>query len=249
MQAQLRAVGHQSAAGTAAGLTPHLPGGSSVLLAGGIVGATVMPHAVYLHSALTQRRVLSSKPGDKRRLLRYLRIDCGLGFALAGAVNLVMLCLSVALFRAGGPAAGTDAITAAHTSLSQVVGGGAALAFAAALLASGISSASVGTCAGQVIMQGCLRRHIPLFVRRALTMAPALVILSIGLPVTSTLVFSQVVLAFGIPFALVPLVLITRRRDLTGELVNRPVTTAAGVLVCGLIISLNAYLIATMVTG
>jgi len=242
------AVGHQSASAAAAGMAPRLGGQSTGLLAAAIVGATVMPHAVYLHSALTQRRVQTDDPRERRFLLRYLRIDCALGFTMAGAVNLGMLCLSAALFR-GTSLGGLDAITAAHADLGRTVGGAAAMTFAVALLASGISSASVGTYAGQVVMQGFLRRHIPLFTRRALTMAPALIVLSAGLPVTSTLVFSQVVLAFGIPFALLPLVVVTRRRDLMGPLVNRTVTTATGALVCALVIVLNAYLIVTMVRG
>lgn len=244
----LLTVGRQSPADATAGLVPHLSGETTALLAAAIIGATVMPHAVYLHSALTQHRVRTDRPSDQRFLLRYLRIDCALGFTLAGAVNLGMLCLSAALFR-HTELGGLDAITAAHNDLGSTVGGGAAMAFAVALLASGISSASVGTCAGQVVMQGFLRRRIPLFARRTLTMAPALLVLCVGLPVTSTLVFSQVVLAFGIPFALAPLVVITRRRDLMGPLANRPATTAAGALVCALVICLNAYLVVTMVNG
>ncbi|MFD8385843.1 Nramp family divalent metal transporter [Streptomyces sp. NPDC059679] len=241
-------VGHQSAASAAAGMVPHLRGETTGLLAAAIVGATIMPHAVYLHSALTQRRVQADKPSEKRFLLRYLRIDCALGFAVAGAVNLGILCLSAALFR-DTDLGNVDAITAAHTDLGRTIGGGAAMTFAVALLASGLSSASVGTCAGQVMMQGFLRRRIPLFARRIITMAPALFILSAGLPITSTLVFSQVVLAFGIPFALLPLVIITRRRDLMGPLANAPATTAAGALVCALVICLNVYLIVTLVKG
>ncbi|MFE9612632.1 Nramp family divalent metal transporter [Streptomyces sp. NPDC006012] len=244
----LLTVGRHSATGVAAGLVPDLRGADTGLLAAAIVGATVMPHAVYLHSALTQRRVRADGPNDRRFLLRYLRIDCAVGFTLAGAVNLGMLCLSAALFQ--DTALGSlDAITAAHDDLGRTVGGGAAMAFAVALLASGISSASVGTCAGQVVMQGFLRRRVPLLARRLVTMAPALLVLCVGLPVTSTLVFSQVVLAFGIPFALLPLVVITRRKDLMGPLANRPVTTAAGALVCALVICLNAFLIVTMVKG
>ncbi|MFD8163658.1 Nramp family divalent metal transporter [Streptomyces malaysiensis] len=244
----LLTVGRQSPADAMAGLVPHLSGGTTALLAAAIIGATVMPHAVYLHSALTQHRVRTDRPGDRRLLLRYLRIDCTLGFTLAGAVNLGMLCLSAALFR-HTESGDLDAITAAHDDLGRTVGGGAAMAFAVALLASGISSASVGTYAGQVVMRGFLRRRIPLFARRTLTMAPALLILCAGLPVTATLVLSQVVLAFGIPFALAPLVVITRRRDLMGPLANRPATTAAGALVCALVICLNAYLVVTMVQG
>ncbi len=136
-----------------------------------------------------------------------------------------------------------DSLEAAHAGLARLVGGGAALAFAVALLASGLSSSSVGTYAGQVVMQGFVRRRIPLWVRRGLTMLPALVVLGLGLPATDSLVISQVVLSFGIPFALVPLVLLTRRADVMGALVNRPLTTAAAGGIAAMIIALNVYLL------
>ena len=243
----LLAAGHQCLAPLALGAVPRLPDGSGALLAVGIVGATLMPHVVYLHSALTRQRVRAADEDDRRRLLRYLRLDCGVGLGLAGLVNVGMLCLAVALFTRGpGP---LDAITAAHDDLRRTVGGAAALGFAVALLASGVSSASVGTYAGQIVMQGFLRCGIPLTVRRAITMLPALVVLCLGLPVTQTLLASQVVLCFGIPFALVPLVALTRRRELMGTMVNRRVTTLAGALICLLVTALNAYLLATTFGG
>jgi manganese transport protein len=236
------AVGHHSAAGIAGGLVPHLDGSGSLLLAMGIIGATVMPHVVYLHSALTQRRVEPSDDAERRELLRYVRIDCGLGLGAAGVINLAMLCVAVAIFNRTGHR-DVDSIEAAHDGLSTLVGGGAALAFAVALLASGLSSSSVGTYAGQIVMQGFIRRRIPLLVRRLVTMTPALVVLALGLPTTETLVVSQVVLSFGIPFALVPLVLLTRRADLMGSLVNRRATTVAASLIAAIIISLNIFLL------
>lgn len=236
------AVGHHSASGIAGGLVPGFQGSESILLAIGIIGATVMPHVVYLHSALTQRRIEPCDDGERRELLRYIRVDCGLGLGMAGVINLVMLCVAVAIFNRTGNT-GVDSIEAAHSGLSTLVGGGAALAFAVALLASGLSSSSVGTYAGQVVMQGFIRRRIPLFVRRAVTMTPALVVLALGLPTTETLVISQVVLSFGIPFALVPLILVTRRADLMGSLVNRPYTTFAASVIAGIIISLNVFLL------
>jgi manganese transport protein len=236
------AVGHHSAAGIAGGLVPRLDGSDSLLLAMGIIGATVMPHVVYLHSALTQRRIEPCDERERRQLLRYVRLDCGLGLGAAGLINLTMLCVAVAIFNRTGHT-GVNSIEAAHGGLSSLVGGGAALAFAVALLASGLSSSSVGTYAGQIVMQGFIRRRIPLFVRRAVTMTPALVVLGLGLPTTETLVISQVVLSFGIPFALVPLVLVTRRADLMGSLVNRRATTAAASLIAGIIISLNVFLL------
>ena len=206
---------------TLAGLVPHLGGSQSLLLAVGIIGATVMPHVIYLHSALTQQRVPCADDGEKRTVLRFQRLDVIMAMSLAGLINLSMLVVAAALFHRTG-AVSIDSIDAAHAGLGHLVGGGAALAFAFALLASGLSSSSVGTYAGQVVMQGFIRRQIPLFLRRAVTMAPSLVVLAIGLSPTNTLVISQVALSFGIPFALVPLLLLTRRGDVMGELRQRP---------------------------
>jgi manganese transport protein len=242
------AVGHHSAAGIAGGLVPHLGDSEALLLAIGIIGATVMPHVIYLHSALTQQRIAPRDEGERRTLLRYIRIDCGLGLGMAGVINLTMLCVAVAIFNRTGNT-GVDSIEGAHDGLATLVGGGAALAFAVALLASGLSSSSVGTYAGQVVMQGFIRRRIPIFVRRAVTMTPALVVLALGLPTTATLVISQVVLSFGIPFALVPLIIVTRRADLMGSLVNRRSTTIAASVVAATIIALNAFLIYDTLLG
>src|SRR6185312_3706721 len=180
---------------------------------------------VYLHSALTKSRVACRDDGERQELLRFQRLDVMIGLGAAGLINLSMLVVAAALFHRSGVSLGDDSIQAAHDGLGRMVGGAAALAFAVALLASGLSSSSVGTYAGQVVMQGFIRRRIPLFVRRAVTMTPALTVLALGLPPTDSLVISQVVLSFGIPFALVPLVLLTRRRDIMGVFVNHPVTT------------------------
>ena len=188
------------------------PGGDGMLLVAGIIGATVMPHVVYLHSALTKSRVHCSDDAERRELLRFQRLDVLIALGAAGLVNLAMLVVAASLFHQAGGHASADSIEAAHAGLGRLVGGGAALAFAVALLASGLSSSSVGTYAGQVVMQGFIGRRIPLFLRRGLTMLPALVVLGLGLPTTASLVISQVVLSFGIPFALVPLMLLTRRR-------------------------------------
>jgi manganese transport protein len=227
----------------AAGFVPGVPTGDGLLLVAGIIGATVMPHVVYLHSALTKSRVHCSDDTERRELLRFQRLDVVIALGAAGLINLAMLFVAAALFSHVGGVAGADSIRAAHLELGRLVGGGAALAFAVALLASGLSSSSVGTYAGQVVMQGFIGRRIPLFFRRGLTMLPALVVLGLGLPATGSLVISQVVLSFGIPFALVPLVLITRRPDIMGPLVNRPVTTAATSAIAAVIICLNAYLL------
>jgi manganese transport protein len=239
----LAAVGAQPGA-AAAGLVPGGGGGpGAVLLVAGIVGATVMPHAVYLHSALTKSRVACADDGERRVLMRFQRLGVLVALGAAGVVNLAMLFVAASLFRRTG-AHPADSIMAAHAGLSRLAGGGAALAFAVALLASGLSSSSVGTYAGQVVMAGFIGRRIPLFARRAITMIPALVVLGAGLPPTGSLVISQVVLSFGIPFALVPLVALTRRADVMGSLVNRRAVTAAAGGAAGLIIALNVWLLA-----
>ena len=231
-----------SMSGLAAGLVPTLPAGDGVLLAVGIVGATVMPHAIYLHSALTKNRVSVRGNDERRELLGFQRLDVYLGLGAAGMINLIMLVIAAQVFHHSGRLGG-DSIEAAHAGLGRLVGGGAALAFAVALLASGLSSSSVGTYAGQVVMQGFVRRQIPLYLRRSLTMLPALVVLGLGLPTTDSLVVSQVVLSFGIPFALVPMVLLTRRADVMGALVNSRLTTVAASTVAAVIIVLNVYLL------
>jgi manganese transport protein len=219
---------------------PEFAGSDSILLATGILGATVMPHVIYLHSALTQSRIPLRTPEDRRRMLRFNRIDVTIAMSLAGLVNMSMLIIAASLFHGR---VDVDTIEGAHSGFSSLVGSGAALAFALALLASGFASSSVGTYAGQVVMQGFINRAIPLVLRRAVTMAPALAVLAIGLDPTRSLVISQVVLSFGIPFALVPLVLLTRRRDVMGELVNRRITTVVAAVVAALITALNVFLL------
>ena len=226
----------------AAGLVPSFRGADSVLLAVGILGATVMPHVVYLHSALTSSRIPARDAGERQTLLRFQRVDVVVAMGIAGVINLTMLVVAAGLFNATGHT-GVHSIESAHAGIEQMIGGGAALAFAVALLASGLSSSSVGTFAGQVVMQGFIARRIPLFARRAITMTPALIVLGVGLDPSSTLVISQVVLSFGIPFALVPMVLLTRRADVMGELVNRRATTALASVVAAMIIALNIFLI------
>jgi manganese transport protein len=236
-------------AGEAArGFIPGFAGTESILLATGILGATVMPHVIYLHSALTQNRFRPRDDKEKRALLRFQRIDVSIAMGLAGLVNMSMLILAASLFHANGLTE-LDAIEEAHSQFGALVGQGAALAFALALLASGLASSSVGTYAGQVVMQGFINRTIPLILRRAVTMAPALIVLGLGVNPSRALVISQVVLSFGIPFALVPLVLLTRRRDIMGSLVNRRVTTVAASIVAALIIALNGFLLYETLIG
>jgi manganese transport protein len=228
--------------GVAGGVVPGFAGNDSLLLVAGIIGATVMPHVVYLHSALTKARVACRDDAERHELLRFQRLDVVVGLGAAGVINLSMLVIAASLFNRTGHA-DVDSIEAAHAGLGHLVGGGAALAFAVALLASGLSSSSVGTYAGQIVMQGFIRRRIPLFIRRGLTMLPALLVLALGLPATDSLVVSQVVLSFGIPFALVPLLLLTRRADIMGSFVNNRVTTVAAGGIAALIIVLNVYLL------
>jgi manganese transport protein len=230
------------------GLVPHFQGTDSVMLAVGILGATVMPHVVYLHSALTSTRIAPENLKERRELLHFQRIDVGIAMGVAGFINIAMLVVAAGLFHGSGRT-NIDSIEGAHAGFSALLGGGAALAFAVALLASGLSSSSVGTFAGQVVMQGFIERKIPLFLRRGVTMAPSLVVLGIGLDPSTTLVVSQVVLSFGIPFALVPMVLLTRRADVMGALVNRRATTALASVVAALIIALNIFLLQQTLFG
>jgi manganese transport protein len=228
------------ASGVVSGFVPGFEGSESVLLATGILGATVMPHVIYLHSALTQNRIAARDESERRELLRFQRVDVLVAMGIAGLVNASMLIVAASLFHG---VTDIDSIEGAHTGFHDMLGPGAAIAFGIALLASGLSSSSVGTYAGQVVMQGFIRRSIPLMLRRLVTMTPALIVLALGLDPTVSLVASQVVLSFGIPFALVPLLILTRRRDVMGTLVNRRVTSAAAGVVASLIIALNVFLL------
>ena len=223
-------------------VVPQFAGSESVLLAVGILGATVMPHVIYLHSALTQNRIVPQTDAEARRLFRYTRIDVVIAMSIAGLINMAMLVMAASVFFKSG-LHDVDSLDGAHRTLEPILGGAASSLFALALLASGLSSSTVGTLSGQVVMQGFIRRRIPIFVRRAVTMIPALLVIGIGLDPSRTLVISQVVLSFGIPFALVPLVLFTSRRDVMGPLVNRRATTAAAIGVAGLISALNVFLL------
>ncbi|WP_229070004.1 Nramp family divalent metal transporter [Actinoplanes sp. DH11] len=230
-------------AALAAGLVPSFDGTDSLLLATGILGATVMPHVIYLHSALTKTRaVAAADPVRRREALRFQRADTLIALGAAGLVNLAMLVIAAQLFFGSG-IGGTDTLEGIHSGLATVLDSHAALAFAIALLASGLASSSVGTYAGQVVMQGFIGRSIPLFARRLITMAPAMLVLLIGVDPTSALVWSQVVLSFGVPFALVPLIWLTRRKDLLGDQVNHPITTAVASAAAALIIALNVFLL------
>lgn len=219
------------------GTVPRLDGTDSLVLAVGMLGATVMPHAIYLHGGLTSGRDRGHE--DPTALMRAQRLDVVLAMSIAGLMNLLLLVMAAAALSGQG----IDTIEGAHAGLRSSLGSGAALLFALALLASGFAASAVGTLSGQLVMEGFLRRRIPDLVRRLVTLAPALLVLAAGVDPTQALVLSQVVLSFGIPFALVPLVRLTARRDVMGAFVNRRLTTALGSLCAVGVIALNAVLI------
>ena len=214
----------------------------AVLLSVGILGATVMPHVIYLHSALTQDRLVPETDEDAQTLLRYTRVDVVIAMTIAGLINVAMLVMAASTFFQSG-LLHVDSLEGAHKTLEPILGGASSVLFALALLASGLSSSAVGTLSGQVVMQGFIRRQIPLAVRRLVTMVPAFVVIAIGIDPSRTLVISQVVLSFGIPFALVPLVIFTARRDIMGPLVNRRITTVAASAIAAVIVALNIFLL------
>ncbi len=240
-------VGPPDPAGMLAGLAPRFAGADSVLLAASMLGATVMPHAIYVHSALTRDRFgRSADDATRSGLLRASRWDVGTALAVAGAVNIGLLLLAAANLRG---VEGTDTIEGAHAAISTALGGGVALVFAIGLLASGLASTSVGSYAGAAVMEGLIHRRVPLLLRRAITLVPALVLLAIGADPTWTLVVSQVVLSFGIPFAVIPLVRLNRDRRLMGRFANGPRLQAVLVVVVALVVLLNLALLVLLATG
>src|ERR671937_699352 len=224
-------------------VVPQFAGHESVLLAVGILGATVMPHVIYLHSALLQNRIRPETDEQARRLMRFTRVDVVIAMTIAGVINMAMLIMAASVFFKSG-LHNVDSLETAHKTLQPILGGASSTLFALALLFSGLSSSAVGTLAGQVVMQGFVARQIPIFVRRFVTMLPAFVVIGLGLDPSRTLVISQVVLSFGIPFALVPLVVFTSRRDVMGGLVNAKATVVAAAAVATLISALNVFLLA-----
>jgi manganese transport protein len=229
-------------------VTPRFSGTESVLLSAGILGATVMPHVIFLHSSLTQGRIVVNSPQIRRRLFRFELVDVVVAMGVAGFVNAAMLIMAAATFHRAG-LGNIATIEEAYITLEPLLGSAARWIFAISLLVSGLSSSAVGTMSGQVIMQGFLKRYIPLWLRRGVTMLPSLVVIFIGLDPTRTLVISQVVLSFGLPFAVVPLVLFSQRRDLMGDLVNHRFTTMVAWMVAGLIVALNLYLLYQTLLG
>jgi manganese transport protein len=229
-------------------VVPQFSGAESVLLAAGILGATVMPHVIFLHSSLTQDRIVVDSPVLRRRLYRFELVDVTVAMGVAGFVNAAMLIMAAATFNRAG-LGHIATIEEAYITLEPLLGTAARYMFAISLLAAGLSSSAVGTMSGQVIMQGFLERHIPVWVRRLVTILPSLVVIFLGLDPTRTLVISQVVLSFGLPFAVIPLVLFSRRDDLMGELVNHRLTNAVTWVVAALIVALNFYLLYQVLLG
>lgn len=227
---------------------PRLSGRESVLLAAGILGATVMPHAIFLHSALTQGRITVTDPTRLRRLFGFEVADVTIAMTIAGLVNMAMLVMAAATFHQHGHS-DVATIQDAHKMLEPLLGKAASVLFAISLLASGLSSSTVGTGAGQVMMQGFIRKRVPVWLRRLVTLAPSLAVIALGLDPTRTLVISQVLLSFGLPFALVPLLLFTANRKLMGPLVNRALTSAVMAGITAVVLALNAYLVYLTIKG
>ena len=229
-------------------VVPQFGGPQGLVLATGILGATVMPHAIFLHSALTQGRIVVRDPRLMKKLFRFEIIDVAIAMGIASLVNGAMLIMAASTFHASGLSQ-VGSLEEAYKTLEPLLGTAASAVFGVSLLASGLSSASVGTMAGQVIMQGFLHREIPIWLRRVVTLIPSLIVIFLGFDPTRTLVVSQVLLSFGLPFAIIPLVMFTSRKSLMGELVNRPLTTVLVSLIAAIIVFLNIYLIYSTLRG
>ncbi len=227
---------------------PQFQGKESILIATGILGATVMPHVIFLHSSLTQGRILTKNPEQQKRLFKFEVIDVSIAMSLAGLINIAMLIMAASSFYQKG-LIHIDGLAEAYKTLIPIAGPAAGIVFAVSLLASGLSSSSVGTMAGQVIMQGFIKKQIPVWIRRIITIIPSLIVIFLGLNPTRTLIISQVVLSFGIPFALIPLIIFTSNRKIMGILINHKVTTYITWFIAALIILLNLFLIFQTFSG
>ncbi len=230
-------------------VVPHLDGRESILLAVGILGATVMPHVIYLHSALTQKRIVGANPEARRKIFHFELVDVVIAMGVAGLINMAMLTMASAVFGSRGLSTMGNDLTQVASGLDHYIGAHSGIVFGIALLASGVSSASVGTLSGQIVMQGFLRFQIPVFLRRAITMVPAMVLIASRFDPSRALVLSQVFLSFGIPFAMVPLVLFTRNKQLMGNLVNGRLTNYAAYAVAATIVALNVFLLYQVFSG
>ena len=223
-------------------VVPSFQGPESILLATGILGATVMPHAIFLHSALTQGRIVVKKPNLLKRLFKFEQIDIYIAMGVASLINMAMLIMAATTFHKQGFTT-VGSLEVAYKTLEPLMGKAASWVFGISLLTSGLSSASVGTMAGQVIMKGFLHREIPVWVRRLVTMVPSMIVVAIGLDPTRTLVISQVLLSFGLPFAIIPLVSFTSQKKLMGVLVNKKIINVLASIVAGIIVFLNIFLL------
>ena len=238
---------HPAATDIATGFIPKFADVNSILLATGILGATVMPHAIYLHSSLTQQRVVGKNDEEKRKIFKFEFIDIIIAMIFAGAINMSMLVIAAAVFHSKGM--NVDDLDVAFQSFHDMMGPMASISFALGLLIAGLASSSVGTLSGDVVMQGFIKKHIPIYVRRAITMIPPLLIIALGANATKALVWSQVILSFGIAFALVPLIMFTSNKKIMGGLVNYKFTTILGWIVAAIVIVLNLYLLYQTVVG
>ncbi|VFU10328.1 Nramp family divalent metal transporter [Methylocella tundrae] len=222
-------------------VTPQLQDAAAVTIAVGIIGATVMPHAIYLHSGLTQARTIARDDGDRRKLLGYSNREVIVALAIAGAINMAMVMMAAAAFHAGH--SGVAEIETAYHTLTPILGAGAATVFLISLLASGISSSTVGTLAGQMIMQGFVGFRIPVWLRRLVTIIPAFIVVALGVNATNALVVSQVVLSIALPLPMIALLYFTQRRDIMGAFVNGPMTRAGAVVGAAVVLFLNTILL------
>ncbi|TDL88454.1 divalent metal cation transporter [Vibrio vulnificus] len=221
--------------------TPKFEGVDSILLSAGMLGATVMPHAIYLHSSLTQRRIVGVNDLERKRIYRFELIDIVIAMLIAGAINAAMVIVSAALFHKNG--ALVEDLDVAYQQFGAMLGPSVAMFFGIGLLFAGLSSSSVGVMTGDVVMQGFIKRHIPIYLRRVITTVPPLLIILWGVNPSKALVMSQIVLSFGIAFALVPLIMFTSNKKIMGSLVNHKITSGAAWLIAVLIIGLNLFLL------
>ncbi|MGE7758834.1 Nramp family divalent metal transporter [Peribacillus sp. NPDC097895] len=221
--------------------TPKFEGVDSILLSAGMLGATVMPHAIYLHSSLTQKRIVGKNDLERKRIFRFELIDIVIAMLIAGAINAAMVIVSAALFHKNGIL--VEDLDVAYHQFGAMLGPSVAMFFGIGLLFAGLSSSSVGVMTGDVVMQGFIKRHIPIYLRRVITTVPPLIIILWGVNPSKALVMSQVILSFGIAFALVPLIMFTSNKNIMGNLVNHKITTSVAWLIAILIIGLNLFLL------
>ncbi|WP_352231185.1 Nramp family divalent metal transporter [Peribacillus sp. SI8-4] len=233
---------HPDTSAIAYGLfTPKFEGVDSILLSAGMLGATVMPHAIYLHSSLTQKRIVGTNDLERKRIFRFEQIDIVIAMLIAGGINAAMVIVSAALFHKSGIL--VEDLDVAYQQFGAMLGPSVAMFFGIGLLFAGLSSSSVGVMTGDVVMQGFIKRHIPIYLRRVITTLPPLIIIIWGVNPSKALVMSQVVLSFGIAFALVPLIMFTSNKNIMGNLVNHKITSGIAWLIAILIIGLNLFLL------